>query len=103
MSKRDELLKEAMGVLLAADFEQHLVPHPELGLWDNEVIAQYETRIQSLIDQLPGEYGEVFVKMAYKLEDAKEEIGLNRSIAHALAVEIAVHTLDCRFGNPNKT
>ncbi len=91
--RRNELLKDALCVLLAAKLEETLIPVPELGLWDDEVIEQYELRIQALIDNIPGEYGQVFTELAYKLELDARAIGANRSVAHALAVEVAHQTL----------
>src|SRR5262245_11341200 len=92
MEKRDEILKEALCVLLAGHFAQDI--NDDAMLCDNEIINQYQQMVQRKIDALPGAYGKAFAELAYKLEDDPSAIGRNRSIAHALAVEIAVKTLN---------
>lgn len=94
-TKRDNLLKEALGLLLAAELEPNLEPHPELGLWDDEIIAQYRTMIQARIATLDASsYGKQFNAIARELESDPQAIGSNGTIAHALAVEVGCTTIN---------
>jgi hypothetical protein len=93
-TKREQLLKQALGLLLAAELEPNLEPHPEIGLWDDEIIAQYRTMISARIATLDETYGKQFRTIASELESDPQAIGSNGTIAHALAVEVGCTTIN---------
>ncbi len=82
-SKRDRLLKEALCLLFDSQWKADA---ERLEFYcDDEVIALYQRKIQELIDAANDER---ITRVAKELESDPEAIGLNGTLAHALAVEI---------------
>jgi hypothetical protein len=99
LNNRSELLKEALLLLLGAQLAPQLKPHPELGLWDDEVIKQFETQIEQRIATLPADVRSRIQSVAANLEADPKAIGTNVTLAHALAVEAFVS--DFIYGEPS--
>lgn len=85
-TKRNNLVREAILILLAAQLEQS--SRSDLP-FDDAVIADFERQLKSAIEKLPPKYGELLLKVSNQVEADPEVIVANGSFLHFLAVEIA--------------
>jgi hypothetical protein len=102
-NKRDVLLKEALLILLGAELPPQLEPHAELGLWDDEIIRQFEVQIEQRIAELPAHLRASVQSVAANMEADPQAVGGNGTMVHALAVEAFVAVRDFFYSEPADT
>lgn len=88
-AKRNDLMKQSLLILLGAQLVPQLEPHPELGLWDDEVIEQFEKLITARTQQLGAVPGtrQAFMKAEISFSSDPQVVCGNGTLWHALAVE----------------